>query len=122
MATNLPAKVKKGEGLPADFDEARDHPRRGCEITVSAYMGKCSSTEEQIEGRPVGRPSAFRAPSSPSADLVVAAEQLAREGAGALVVLEGDAAVDQDVAHAGGLLDQAPLAAREVGGELGLVV
>src|SRR5262252_9338425 len=51
------------------------------------------------------------------ADHVVAPQQLAWQGAGAGVLLEGHGAVDEGEAQARGLLDQAALPTREVRSE-----
>ena len=56
------------------------------------------------------------------ADHVSAAQEMARQSAGAVVPFEGDGAIDNGVAQAGGLLDKAPLVAGEVVGEDHLVV
>ena len=59
---------------------------------------------------------------SGSAHHVVASQQLSRQGAGALVLLEGDGAVDQRVAKPFGFLYQPSLTTREVVGVNGIVV
>ena len=56
------------------------------------------------------------------ADHVVAPQQLAWQGARALVVRKGHGAIDERIAQPGGLLDQATLTPWEVGCKDGLVV
>src|SRR5215467_9356765 len=56
------------------------------------------------------------------ADHVVAPQQLAWQGARALVVRKGHGAIDERIAQPGELLDQATLTPWEVGREDGLVV